>query len=416
MIVSAAQPQGNAPLFSSHSRVWGPKIWYFPIDRSELLQDYQDNASMFAALDSLLNAPGIMESIDTVFITAAASPVGNSKYNRQLSIRRAEAMQSYIRQRYPQTGNRLHIHPVGIDWEGFHSLIQKDTLFSLHSFPLHLIENEDSRLNTLRTRAKNSNNWERLVNEICPLLQYVSIRLRLEDGRTVPAQTCSPLREAIEEGYRLPGADTVYIYQKDTIYLKETEIPRRESKPGKPLYMALKSNLLYTAALLPNLTLESYLGNQWSLAVEGNWSWWVFRNSVEKEWYHRIQAAGIEIRKWVSSPQPLRGHALGVYFIGGTYDVRLFTEDETTRGWLSDYSWGTGLSYGYSFAMAQRVNLELGIAAGYFGGSYYDYDYCMQHNHWALRSINNRNYWGISRLGVSIVWLFASGKNQRNTP
>ena len=181
----------------------------------------------------------------------------------------------------------------------------------------------------------------------------------------------------------------------------------------KPLYILLKNNLLYDAVLLPNLTAEVYLGKQWSLAVEGNWSWWLFSQPKPNEWYHRIQTAGIEVRKWICSPFPFYGHAIGVYGMIGNYDVRAFTKDENSKGWLSYRSWSAGITYSYSIPISRRVNIELGVALGYVGGEYYEYNYCLIDDWWAQQAVHSRKYFGPTRAGVSLAWLIGRGNSTR---
>ena len=181
----------------------------------------------------------------------------------------------------------------------------------------------------------------------------------------------------------------------------------------KPFYFVLKNNLLYDAALLPNLSAELYLGNKWSLAAEGNWSWWMFSKPTENEWFHRIQTVGVELRNWFCSPYPLYGHAAGVYAMTGNYDVRAFTKDENSKGWLSYRSWSAGITYAYSIPISRRVNLELGIAFGYIGGQYYEYNYCMEDEWWAQQAVHNCNYFGPTRAGISLAWLIGKGNPAR---
>ncbi|GAE84254.1 hypothetical protein JCM10512_2587 [Bacteroides reticulotermitis JCM 10512] len=213
--------------------------------------------------------------------------------------------------------------------------------------------------------------------------------------------------------------DTVYIRQTDTLYLyKEAEILREPEKAGgngtdRSLHLALKSNLLYDAALLPNLSLEAYLGNNWSAVVEGNWSWWSKPRAAGTRWYHRVQLAGVELRRWIGTPGPLQGHAIGVYGMGGTYDIRLFPKNERSLGRLSNWSWTAGLSYGYSFPVAKRINVELGLAAGYATGHYYLNDWCVEINEGAKRAEKKLHYWGPTRVGVSLVWLIGTVRNKK---
>ena len=192
-------------------------------------------------------------------------------------------------------------------------------------------------------------------------------------------------------------------------------LPPQDTIQSKKLfYFALKNNLLYDAVLLPNLTAEVYLGKQFSLAIEGNWSWWALNKSIKSDWFHRIQSVGAEFRYWINSPSPFQGHAVGIYSMVGDYDIRLFTENEDSKGWLSYGSWSTGLSYAYNMPIAKRINLEFGFAVGYLGGKYYEYNYCMTHERWEQQAKYNRNYFGPTRVGVSVVWLLGNGNNTRN--
>ena len=181
----------------------------------------------------------------------------------------------------------------------------------------------------------------------------------------------------------------------------------------KLYYFSLKNNLLYDAVLLPNLTFEVYLGAQLSLEINGNWSWWKFGEQVEKQWFHRIQTVGAELRYWINSPYPLHGHAIGLYGMTGNYDLRLFPKNENSKGWLSNNSWSTGLSYAYSMPVSCYFNIEFGISIGYVGGKYYQYNYCIEDNWWAQQTYKNRHYFGPTKAGVSLVWLIGSGNSRK---
>ena len=179
-------------------------------------------------------------------------------------------------------------------------------------------------------------------------------------------------------------------------------------------YFALKNNLVYDAALLPNISAEAYLGNQFSLVIEGNWSWWAFEKKSKSGRFYRVQSVGAELRYWINSIYPLHGHAVGVYAMVGDYDIRFFPKNEDSKGWLSYGSWSAGLSYAYSVPITGRVNLEFSVAAGYLGGKYYDYKYCIPHERWERQGEFSGKYFGPTRVGVSLVWLFGSGNNIKN--
>jgi Protein of unknown function (DUF3575). len=208
--------------------------------------------------------------------------------------------------------------------------------------------------------------------------------------------------------------DKKYV-SRDTMFLRNSivAINTFNQTQRKPVYIALKNNLLYDVVLLPNLAVEVYLGGKWSLAVNGNLSWWKFNEPVQNEWFHRIQTVGAELRYWFDSPFPLHGHAIGLYGMTGNYDLRLFPGNENSNGWLSNRSWSTGLSYAYSVPISCYFNMEFGISFGYVGGKYYKYNYCLDDEWWAQQQEKNRHYFGPTKAGISLVWLIGSGNSRK---
>ena len=369
-----------------------PLVFHFPIDRYRLMRDYSSNKATFDALDKILTNSKTVEGIETIEIIGACSPIASEEYNQKLALNRCLSLRAYLFEQHSQVVGKLPIkmNIIGIDHRGY-----------------SVLKREKPQLSEKET-------WDKL--------QYTAVRFKMKDDSYI-----IPVSDNM-----ITVRDTVYL-KCDTIYVKDTMIIRQEfeqhsgnayvrdtiyshiylpySEPKTPLYLALKTNLVYDALLLPNLTAEIYLGRKWSLAIEGNWSWWNFDKPIQNLWYHRIQAAGAELRYWVKSPYPLQGHAIGLYSLIGNYDVRLFTENEDSKGYLSNQSWSAGLSYAYSMPIAHKFNLEFGLALGYVGGRYYQYDYCMRHEQWEQKAINNRRYFGPTRVGVSLVWLVGTGNS-----
>ncbi|MDR0811232.1 MAG: DUF3575 domain-containing protein, partial [Paludibacter sp.] len=353
-----------------------PSVFYFPIGTYKLLRNYRYNNIMLDALDEVVAKQQMAQNVDTIEIIGACSPVGGEELNVKLALSRCMALRSYLRWKHLRFAESVPIkfNIIGIDRLGYDILKQQNP-------PL-------------------------AEKQIWDMLQYAAIMLKMKDGTYIIPGSDKPkpvnfkLSLSAGSSEKTDASrtvrDTVYL-KCDTVYMRDTivlikyygmppdEILRRdtvyitrfvqqEQNNKNPFYFALKTNLIYDAALLPNLTAEFYLGRQWSLAVEGNLSWWIFDEPKQNWWYHRIQAGGVELRKWFASPYPLQGHAIGLYTLYGNYDVRLFTADEHSKGWLSYQSYSAGLSYAYAMPIAKHFNLEFGLAFGYLGGRYYQYD------------------------------------------
>src|SRR3712207_9188955 len=72
--------------------------------------------------------------------------------------------------------------------------------------------------------------------------------------------------------------------------------------------------------------------------------------------YHRVYGGDLELRRWLSyGRKPLTGQHIGVYGLLLTYDL-----EWGGKGYLGDrWSYGGGLSYGYSAPRSEEHTSEL---------------------------------------------------------
>lgn len=365
------------------SSVWQgdyyPSVFYFPIDKHKLMSHYQGNKVMLHALDEHLRAHYTTAAIDTVEIIGACSPVGGKKYNMKLAARRCKALSDYIEENHPHLFETIIVHynVIGVDSLGYDILRQKEPTLTQKQL------------------------WDNL--------QYVAIRLKMKDGtRLTPGIDVPVEKDTTAAAQIIERSDTIYL--TDTLYVELA--PAEPAPKKKPIYLAVKTNLLYEALLVPNLSIEWYMGSKWSLMVQGNWCWWTLGSKPENRWYHRIQAAGVELRRWIRSPHPLQGHAVGLYAMLGDYDLRHFPKDESSRGTLSRRSYSAGVSYAYSFPIRRRLNLEVGLSGGYVGGTYYKYTFLREEKYGELLKFN-RNYFGPTGINLSLVWVLGAGNSKK---
>lgn len=203
-------------------------------------------------------------------------------------------------------------------------------------------------------------------------------------------------------------ADTVYIHMTDTVYIPVKEIERDTIYVPvignkKPFYMAIKTNLTYDALLIPNIGIEFYLGKKWSASLNWMYAWW---KSDRKHNYWRTYGGDFEIRRWLgkkSDIKPLSGHHLGVYAQMLTYDFEL-----GGRGYLGDkWTYGCGVSYGYSLPLTSRLNMDFTLGLGYLGGIYKEY--LPIDDHYVWQKTRRMNWFGPTKAEISLVWLIGRG-------
>lgn len=202
-----------------------------------------------------------------------------------------------------------------------------------------------------------------------------------------------------------------YDSQYQVIVNQEAAAPQPKVEEKKPFYMALKTNMLYDVALVPNLGVEFSIGKRFSIAANYNHAWW---SSKAKNLYWRYYGADATFRWWFGKQarlKPLQGHHIGASYQILTYDFQL-----GNNGIMAGLPGGTlidrpnhvvALEYGYSVPIARRLNIDFAVGVGYHWGIFEEYTPIDGHNVW--QATKRRQYIGPTKLEVSLVWLIGRG-------
>ena len=204
-------------------------------------------------------------------------------------------------------------------------------------------------------------------------------------------------------GAQEPRSAVIYVEcygQKRSVVVNQQ---KAKCECEKPFYMAVKTNMLYDLAAVPNVGVEFYLGKNWSIAGNWGYSWW---KSDKSHWYWRYYGGDLAVRKWfgkAANNKPLTGHHAGIYGQILTYDF-----ETGNRGFLADrWSYAVGAEYGYSLPIARRLNIDFTMGLGYHWGEFKEYLPIDGHYVWQVTK--NRKYIGPTKLEVSLVWLIGCG-------
>ena len=172
---------------------------------------------------------------------------------------------------------------------------------------------------------------------------------------------------------------------------------------GHPNMIHLSTNMLYDAALVPNVGVEYAFGRHWSAKVNAMYAWW---SNDSRHRYWRVAGGSVEMRRWFGTNVEafeLRGHHMGAYLGAYRYDFEL-----GDTGNMADFNYSVGVSYGYSMPIARKLSLDLGVSVGYIGGKYTKYDYEYECYMW--KADMRRNYFGVTRAEASLVWHIELGR------
>ena len=331
-----------------------------------------------------------------VRLSAGASLEGNSALNRRLSDERLQSLSDVFHERLSVPDSIYEYHSLGENWQGLLALVERsdmpyrdEALNILRNTPEwvtergHVVDSRKRQLMNLRGGSV----WHYMEKYFFPELRNCSVvECEFEPIASRPEPTV--VREVL----------TV----RDTLILRDTVCPADELPAPRPLYLAAKTNLLYDAALVPNVGLELSLGKGWS--VGGNWMYAHWSNDARHR-YWQIYGGELEVRRYFGSlaaEKPLQGHHVSLYAQAVTYDF-----ETGGKGYLSDFAYGVGLEYGYSLPVAKRLNIDFGIGIGYSGGKYKSY--YPDAGCYVYIDTKRRHWFGPTRAEVSLVWLLGRG-------
>lgn len=379
---------------------------------------YMDNAGNIGTLSEGIRGmeadPGVR--IRRIRIVSSASPEGNSKVNKELALKRGEELREYLKGSLSLPDSLFTVRSEGEGWNELAEMVS-ETDAPWRDKALAIIRNtpewvvRDGKVVDGRKRQlmnlDGGRAWFYMKDNLFGKMRggaLVVCETEREKQPTFPSPAADiPEETSAETEEKTVSEEPVPVEKELDAYEAYKEMVEKKAEAGRtPFFMAAKTNLLYDAALVPNIGLEFYLGKGWSIGGDWLYAWWS-KDSRHRYW--RLYGGELEVRKYFggkAEEKPLQGHHLGVYAQGLTYDF-----ETGGKGNLSDFSYGVGIEYGYSLPVAKRLNLDFGIGIGYSGGKYKTYvpeDGC-----YVYRKTSRRRWFGPTRAEISLVWLLGNG-------
>ncbi|MBE6195834.1 MAG: DUF3575 domain-containing protein [Rikenellaceae bacterium] len=346
-----------------------------------------------------------------IVVIGGASPEGSVPLNIRLSEKRADRLFGYLSKYGDLPDSLKEVRHLGRDWQGLLALVEADpkvpyreqTIEFLKEIIARSVNGEreaDNNVGRL-SRFMGGEPYRYMYRHLFPELRASRLILwydRIWNPRKVqPLELSAPL--------------SVDLKMQPTSLNPLPVTP----VPNKPFYMAVKSNLLYDAALVPNVGVEFYLGANLSVAANWMYAWWTHRSN---DWFWRIYGGDVALRWWfgrAAKEKPLTGHHVGPYLQTLTYDF-----ETGGRGYIGGVPGGdifdkancaAGIEYGYSLPIGRRLNLDFTIGLGYLWGTYYEY--LPQDGCYVWQATKKRQFFGPTKAEVSLVWLIGRGNVNR---
>lgn len=398
---------------------------YFRPGYSLLELSYRDNAANMKALtqgiQTIKGNPCVQ--LQHIRILSAASPEGNSALNKRVAKRRGERLRDYLKETLVLPDSIFTVSSAGEDWQGLASLIAKEktpwrnkALQIIRHTPEWITRNGkvvDGRKRQLQN-LDGGKAWKYMLDNHFYTLRtgaVVVCEVKTLAAESTPSAAEARLEQARSEQARLESASQQSASQSPSsppfpAFPSQVHPSSESQAPPVASYFALKSNLLYDALLVPNLSLEASIGSGWTLGAGGMLAWW---SKDAKHRYWRIYGGDLEIRKYfgtLSKSKPLQGHHLGIYGDFLTYDFEF-----GAKGYQSKATYAAGIKYGYSHPIANRLNLDFALGIGYLHSNYKTYvprDGC-----YVYQETKKQKWLGPTQAEISLVWLLGKGNTNK---
>ena len=175
-------------------------------------------------------------------------------------------------------------------------------------------------------------------------------------------------------------------------------------------FMALRTNLLYDAVLVPNIGLEVWLGKGFTLGADwfGTWLY-----SDAKHIYWQGYGGYLTLRYYfgkVAAENRFLGHHVGLYGSCLTYDIEF-----GGKGYqAAKFGFGGGVEYGYSLYVGHDLSIDFNLGVGYQGGEYKTYQPTNDGTgHYEWLATYRRHWFGPTKAEISLKWLIKPMKKKQ---
>lgn len=384
----------------------------FRVGNGTLDTAYVDNAGRLSEIVSFLEDIQNDKTLELVEVEfcGSASPEGSILINRKLAKERLLNLEDYVRRYVFLSDSVVTRREEVIAWEALARLVEgsdmphkEEAVDVLRNVPETTYDSRGVLIDSRKKRLMElqyGRTWFYMEEHFFPKVRnasvvFVTVRQKPE----VPAEL-----EPESEPQEVTPADMTATVQGPVAVAPQPE-------PKKPFYMALKTNMLYDALAVPNIGVEFYLGENWSVSGNCMYGWW---NSDKRYRYWRVYGGEIAVRKWLgkkAAEKPLTGHHLGIYGQIFTYDFEWngtgYMGGKPGQTLWNGPNYAAGVEYGYALPIGRRLNIDFTIGLGYWGGKYYTYNPLDGHYVW--EATKNRHWFGPTKAEISLVWLLGRG-------
>lgn len=199
---------------------------------------------------------------------------------------------------------------------------------------------------------------------------------------------------------------SVFEKQSDSIMdvreCSTTSMERLSVKPEQLYRLAVRTNVLYDAFLLPTLGVEWRVNRDLGVKLDGSLSWWGGEHGrVQKMWLVNPEVRWYLLDKkrfYVGASGSYGEYNLYKYMLGG-----IVSKDTGYQGKL----WNAGLTVGYQLYLSRDFSIDFNLGLGYTRSEYDSFGMTDGVRVYKERN-KNKHFWGPTQAGISLVWTIGS--------
>ncbi|MFI3288421.1 MAG: DUF3575 domain-containing protein [Rikenellaceae bacterium] len=396
---------------SDERRVEGTEVQNLQLVFS-VLDSYENGDEVLSELRELSSMEGIC--FTKVVIKSYTSPEGGIAYNKSLAEKRSNKTLALLATEIEIPMDNLYIENYATNWELLKDYVRESDLSSSEKDAvIKIIENypeeewgyktKGDRWKSLIATRNNrfvginhGHTYRYMLDNLYPKMRVsdivISYTLPLDEDTTeadanqaqgAAAQEAQEQTDVVEEEV---VAEEIIVAEVETI-----ERPR----------FAIKTNLLMLGFGVANIGAEVSVGQHSSIELPFIYSPYTIKNDYKL----RFLALQPAYRYWLA--QGHRGHYFGANLGVAWYNV---ATNDTKRYQSNNPLFSAGLSYGYRVHFCRNWAAEFEIGGGYASSSY---DVYYNFDNGALMDTDYMSYWGITKVGISLVYTFNFVKDEK---
>lgn len=348
-------------------------VFHYPPCIQMFKADYKSNRQTLQLLKKRLQT--FSKGKDTLYVNGYSGECENDSRNQRTAFHRCINLKGYLinyyglRERDFKTVNTPHNHPD----------LGDIVVISYSSLPpLKQMEEDVSKSVPAEKEQK--------TEEITPVVveketEPVREELEIKEEIQQVEQQVTPVQQQVKS----ESEQTDKPMQTDEL----VSVSQTSSR-----YVAVKTNLAAWAGTIMNLAADVQVSEHFSVELPVLWCPWHVSSKHAVKTF-TIQPEG---RYWLARPG--EGHFFGVHAHIGWFNVKWNRDryQDTSRPLL-----GAGISYGYLLPLGEHWAGEFTLGAGYANMKYDTY---YNIGNGARIDTRTKNYWGITRVGISVVYRF----------